>query len=69
MADIRPAGFQDGDALCRRMVEHVRVAAVPGSSFFHEKAGGAPWIRFCFCKKYETLEEAGRLLCDGLRNL
>ncbi|GIU79559.1 MAG: aminotransferase [Bryobacteraceae bacterium] len=69
MADIRPAGFQDGDALCRRMVEHLRVAAVPGSSFFHEKAGGAPWIRFCFCKKYETLEEAGRLLCDGLRNL
>lgn len=69
MADIRSAGFQDGDALCRRMVEHARVAAVPGSSFFHKKEDGAPWIRFCFCKKYETLEEAGRLLCDGLRNL
>jgi aminotransferase len=69
MAGIRPAGFQDGDALCRRMVEHARVAAVPGSSFFHEKPAGAAWIRFCFCKKYETLEEAGQLLCEGLRKL
>jgi len=43
------------------------VAAVPGSSFFEDQAAGAPWIRFCFCKKYETLEEAGRLLVEGLR--
>ncbi|MFZ5927491.1 MAG: aminotransferase class I/II-fold pyridoxal phosphate-dependent enzyme [Acidobacteriota bacterium] len=69
MADIRPAGFGDGDRLCRAMVERVRVAAVPGSSFFREKEEGAPWIRFCFCKKYETLEEAGRLLVEGLRKI
>jgi aminotransferase len=69
MADIRPAGFDDGDRLCRRMVEEAGVAAVPGSSFFREKSAGAPWIRFCFCKKYETLEEAGRLLNEGLRRL
>ncbi|GIU75352.1 MAG: aminotransferase [Bryobacteraceae bacterium] len=69
MADIRPAGFRDGDELCRRMVEQVRVAAVPGSSFFRQKSDGAGWIRFCFCKKYETLEKAGRLLCEGLRRL
>lgn len=69
MADIRPAGFGDGDGLCRTMVERVRVAAVPGSSFFRDKEEGAPWIRFCFCKKYETLEEAGRLLVEGLRKI
>lgn len=69
MADIRPAGFADGGELCRTMVERIRVAAVPGSSFFEDKAAGAPWIRFCFCKKYETLEEAGRLLIDGLRTI
>lgn len=69
LADIRPAGFADGDELCRRMVERAGVAAVPGSSFFREKSAGAPWIRFCFCKKYETLEEAGRLLIEGLRRL
>jgi len=69
MADIRPAGFADGDELCRAMVERAGVAAVPGSSFFHEKHAGAAWIRFCFCKKYEKLEEAGRLLVEGLRRL
>lgn len=67
MADIRQAGFDDGDLLCRRLVEQVGVAAVPGSSFFRERASGASWIRFCFCKKYETLEEAGRLLIERLR--
>ena len=69
LADIRPAGFSDGDDLCRRMVERAGVAAVPGSSFFAEKQAGSPWIRFCFCKKYETLETAGRLLKEGLRKL
>lgn len=69
LADIRPAGFTDGGGLCQKMVERVGVAAVPGSSFFQDKALGAPWIRFCFCKKYETLKDAGRLLVEGLRRL
>ncbi len=69
MADIRTAGFDDGDTLCRRMPERAGVAAVPGSSFFREISDGAAWIRFCFCKKYETLEEAGRLLLEGLRRV
>ncbi len=69
MADIRAAGFGDGDGLCRAMVERVLVAAVPGGSFFQNKSEGAPWIRFCFCKKYETLEAAGRLLVEGLRKI
>jgi aminotransferase len=69
MADVRPSGFEDGGGLCRTMVEQVGVAAVPGSSFFQDKAQGAPWIRFCFCKKYETLKEAGQLLVEGLRKL
>jgi len=69
MADIRSAGFEDGDELCRRLPERAGVAAVPGSSFFDKKAAGAAWIRFCFCKKYETLEEAGRLLVERLRTV
>lgn len=70
LADIRPAGFADGDQLCRAMVQRAAAAAaVPGSSFFHEKPAGAAWIRFCFCKKYESLEEAGRLLIERLRKL
>lgn len=69
MADIRSAGFEDGDELCRRLTERAGVAAVPGNSFFRERTAGAGWIRFCFCKKYETLEEAGRLLVERLRRV
>jgi aminotransferase len=36
----------------------VGIAAVPGSSFFNDPADGSQMIRFCFCKKYETLKQA-----------
>ncbi len=38
------------------------VAPVPGSSFFHDPALGRTLVRFAFCKRIETLEEAGRRL-------
>ena len=38
------------------------VAPVPGSSFFHDPALGCTLVRFAFCKRIETLEEAGRRL-------
>ena len=38
------------------------VAGVPGSSFFHNPADGRTLLRFAFCKRLPTLEEAvGRL--------
>jgi aspartate/methionine/tyrosine aminotransferase len=58
MADISGFGFPDDFAFARHLVENIGVAAVPGSSFFHEPAGGHHFIRFCFCKKYETLDAA-----------
>jgi aminotransferase len=39
---------------------------VPGSSFFHEKALGRGLVRFAFCKKLETLEDASYRL-RGMR--
>jgi aspartate/methionine/tyrosine aminotransferase len=40
------------------------VAPVPGSSFFHEPELGHNLVRFAFCKRLETLSEAGeRLRC------
>lgn len=42
----------------RELVQTVAVAAVPGSSFFCKESDGNSLIRFCFCKKYETLELA-----------
>jgi aspartate/methionine/tyrosine aminotransferase len=48
--------------IVRHLIEKIGVAAVPGSSFFSNPADGKTLIRFCFCKKYETLEEAERRL-------
>ncbi len=59
MTDISAFGFSDDVSFVRHMIESVGVAAVPGSSFFSDSNAGSSLIRFCFCKKYETLEEAG----------
>jgi aspartate/methionine/tyrosine aminotransferase len=58
MADISAFGFQDDVEFARHLIQKARVAAVPGSSFFFNPADGARLIRFCFCKKYETLKLA-----------
>src|SRR5580698_2226612 len=65
MTDISGFGFADDLSFVRHMIENVGVAAVPGSSFFSDSSAGATLIRFCFCKKYETLEKAG----DRLRRI
>jgi aminotransferase len=65
MTDISGFGFSDDVSFVRHMIENVGVAAVPGSSFFSDSSSGATLIRFCFCKKYETLEMAG----DRLRRV
>src|SRR5689334_13769014 len=59
MTGIENFGFPDDTAFIRHMIEQAGVAAVPGSSFFADPRDGSSLIRFCFCKKYETLEEAG----------
>ena len=62
MTDIAGFGFHDDVAFVRHLIERVGVAAVPGSSFFSDPREGAQFVRFCFSKKYETLEKAGALL-------
>jgi aspartate/methionine/tyrosine aminotransferase len=44
------------------LIEHAGVAAVPGSSFFENPRDGAHLVRFCFCKKFETMDEAEQRL-------
>jgi aspartate/methionine/tyrosine aminotransferase len=62
MADISRSGFHDDLTFVRHLIENIGIAAVPGSSFFIHPADGARFVRFCFCKKYETLETARKQL-------
>jgi aminotransferase len=62
MTDISGFGFDNDVDFARYLVKEVGVAAVPGSSFYHHVAGGRTKIRFCFCKRDETLAEADRRL-------
>jgi aminotransferase len=58
MAGIEAFGTMDDVEFARHLVREIGVAAVPGSSFFHDKALGRGLIRFCFCKRDETLDAA-----------
>jgi aminotransferase len=58
MTDISAFGFPDDVAFARHLVTDVGVASVPGSSFYRHPASGRTQVRFCFCKKDETLAEA-----------
>jgi aspartate/methionine/tyrosine aminotransferase len=58
MTDIAGFGFPDDVAFARHLVTDVGVAAVPGSSFYRHPAAGRTKLRFCFCKKEETLAAA-----------
>jgi aspartate/methionine/tyrosine aminotransferase len=65
MTDISNFGFADDVEFTRHLIREVGVACVPGSSFYSVPERGAQQVRFCFCKKDETLnlaaERLGRL--------
>jgi aspartate/methionine/tyrosine aminotransferase len=62
MTDIRPFGFRDDIEFTRFLVREIGVAVVPGSSFYSRPELGSTQVRFCFCKKDETLEAAAERL-------
>ena len=66
MADHSGFGFADDVAFCRHLVEQVKVAAIPPSSFYTDPAKGRSLVRFAFCKTGETLREGIRRL-EALR--
>jgi N-succinyldiaminopimelate aminotransferase len=65
-ADPRPLGYDDSTAFCAALPEKVGVAAIPMSAFCDPAAPHADvWnhlVRFTFCKRDETLDEAIRRL-------
>lgn len=67
MTDISNFGARNDHELGMRLITEFGVAGVPGSSFYSAGAdgaasGGSRKMRFCFCKKYGTLEAAGERL-------
>jgi aminotransferase len=62
MCDISAFGFVDDVEFAKHLIRDVGVAGVPGSSFYHDPKMGSQLIRFCFCKKDETLEAAAQAL-------
>ena len=62
MTDISAFGYDDDISFAKYLVEEIGVATVPGSSFYNDPRDGAKQIRFAFCKKSDTLDEAARRL-------
>jgi N-succinyldiaminopimelate aminotransferase len=62
MTDSSALGLGNDVAAARALVAGARVAAVPGLSFYSRPDLGATRLPFSFCKRPETLREAGRRL-------
>ncbi len=62
MTDIGGFGFADDMAFASHLVRDIGVAVVPGSSFYSDARDGARQVRFAFCKRPETLDEAASRL-------
>jgi aspartate/methionine/tyrosine aminotransferase len=58
MTDISRFGYDTDVEFSKFLVREVGVAVVPGSSFYHRASLGRKQVRFCFCKKDETLAAA-----------
>ncbi len=65
-ADPRPLGYHDSTAFCLDLPHKAGVAAIPLSAFCDAKGPHfAAWnhlVRFAFCKRHDTLDEAVRRL-------
>ncbi|MCC3768680.1 pyridoxal phosphate-dependent aminotransferase [Streptomyces sp. UNOC14_S4] len=56
--DIRPLGEDDGFAFCQALPGRAGVVAIPNAVFYDNRAEGAPFVRFAFCKRTEVLQDA-----------
>jgi aminotransferase len=61
LADVSKLPGSTGKARAMYLLEHTGVAGVPGEAFFSGPEG-ASFIRFCYAKTDEDLEEACRRL-------
>jgi methionine transaminase len=62
LADFSAMSSEDDVAFARRLTTEFGVAAIPLSPFYAEPRQNEHVVRFCFCKREETLDEAARRL-------
>jgi aminotransferase len=62
MTDISAFDFPNDVEFARYLVQEIGIACVPGSSFYKHPHDGSQQVRFAFCKRPETLDEAARRL-------
>ncbi len=61
-ADFSKLSDLDDVTFAKWMAQEIGVATVPGSSFYSNREDGRSFVRFAFCKKFETLEHAEQKL-------
>jgi aminotransferase len=62
LADFSALSELADDEFARWLTRDIRVAPVPGSSFFSRRELGRRLVRFAFCKTEDQLREAGKRL-------
>jgi aspartate/methionine/tyrosine aminotransferase len=62
MTDISGFGFRSDLEFTQHLIREMGVAVVPGSSFYSHPELGAQQVRFCYCKRDETLQAAAERL-------
>jgi aspartate/methionine/tyrosine aminotransferase len=62
MSDISGLGFENDVEFARYMAKEVGVACIPPSAFYSNPSEGATLARWCFAKRDETLNAAGKRL-------
>jgi aminotransferase len=58
-------GFSGDREATNTLIEQAGVACVPGNSFFADPEDGRFWLRFCYAKEMDVLEDACRRLRDA----
>jgi aminotransferase len=61
-ADFSKLSDDDDVTFAKWMASEAGIATVPGSSFYSNKEDGKSFVRFAYCKKFETLKRAEKRL-------
>jgi aspartate/methionine/tyrosine aminotransferase len=62
LSDVTPHGFDNDVDFCRHLVTEAGVAAIPPSAFYLDPTTAPPLARFCFAKRFETIDAAAERL-------